>query len=120
MFVVAHNGSRVFGGGEIGTAKLLVALQERGHRVLYLCRDEMIAERVAELGIPTDVHRIGGTAMIADALRFAAALRPLRPDALLLTTFKKVFLAGLGARLASDPFVVQRLVLSTDLPRGQL
>jgi glycosyltransferase involved in cell wall biosynthesis len=120
MFVLAHNGSRVFGGGEIGTAKLLAALQDRGHRVLYLCRDERIARRVAELGVPTAVHRIGGTAMLPDALRFAAKLRSLRPDALLLTTFKKVFLASLGARMAGVPLVVQRIVLSTDVPRGPL
>ena len=120
MFVVAHNGSRVFGGGEIGTAKLLVALQGRGHRVLYLCRDRVIAERVAELGIPTGVLRIGGTAMLEDAVRFAVRLAALRPDALLLTTFKKVFLAGLGARMARVPLVVQRIVLSTDVPRGPL
>jgi glycosyltransferase involved in cell wall biosynthesis len=120
MFVVAHNGSRVFGGGEIGTAKLLAALQARGHRVLYLCRDEVIAERVGELGIPTGVHRIRGTAMIADSARFAARLRALHPDVLLLTTFKKVFLAGLGARMARVPLVVQRIVLSTDVPRGPL
>ncbi len=45
-------------------------------------------------------------------------LRRERPDALVLTTFKKVFLAGMGARLAGVPRVVQRIVLSTDVPRG--
>ena len=115
--MVAHNGSRIFGGGEIGTAKLLAALQERGHRVLILCRDADIARRVGELGIPTATHRIGGALMLPDAVRFAARLRQLRPDALILTTPKKLFLAGLGARMARVPFIVQRVVLSTSLPR---
>ena len=117
MFIVAHNGAKIYGGGESGTAKLLAALQERGHRVLMLCRDERIAARVSELGIPTEVHRLGGVGMLPHALRFSAKLRELRPDALILTTFKKIFLAGLGARLARVPLVVQRIVLSTDLPR---
>lgn len=120
MFVVAHNGSRIFGGGEIGTARLLAALGERGHRVLMLCRDETIARRVGELGVPTAVHRIGGAGMIPDAVRFALLLRRLRPDALILTTSKKLFLAGLGARMARVPLVVQRVVLSTNLPRRAL
>src|SRR5690606_9098536 len=46
----------------------------------------------------------------------AARLRHERPDAVILTTFKKVFLTGLGARLAGVPFVVQRIVLQGDTP----
>lgn len=117
MFVVAHNGSAVLGGGETGTALLLAGLQTRGHRVLMLCRDLGMAEQIAEFaGIPTAVLRIGGDAMLPDALRLAALLRRDRPDAVVLTTFKKVFLTGLGARLGGAPRVVQRVVLSGDTP----
>lgn len=118
MYVVAHNGSSILGGGELGTTHLLAGLQERGHRVKMLCRDAGMAERIGGYGIPTGVAHVGGDAMLPDALRFAAALRRERPDALVLTTFKKVFLAGMGARLAGVPRVVQRIVLSTDVPRG--
>jgi glycosyltransferase involved in cell wall biosynthesis len=118
MYVLAHNGSSILGGGELGTAHLLAGLQARGHRVKMLCRDEGMAERIGGYGIPTGVARVGGDAMLADALRFAAVLRRERPDALVLTTFKKVFLAGMGARMAGVPWVVQRIVLSTDVPRG--
>ena len=119
MFVASHNGSRVLGGGETGTALLLAGLQARGHRVLMLCRDAEMAGRVAAFaGIPTDVQRVGGDASVPDALRFAARLRRERPDAVILTTFKKVLLAGLGARLARVPFVVQRIVLEGDTPRA--
>jgi glycosyltransferase involved in cell wall biosynthesis len=116
MFVLAHNASGILGGGEIGTALLLAGLQRRGHRVLMLCRDAEIARRVAEYGIPTGVQRVGGDAMLPHAFRLAARIRRERPDAVLLTTFKKVFLAGLAARLAEAPFVVQRVVLQGDTP----
>ena len=120
MFVVAHNSARAFGGGEIGTALLLAGLQRRGHRVLMLFRDEQNAARGATYGIPTGVQRVGGDAMLPDALRLAARLRRERPDAVLLTSFKKVMLAGLGARMAGAPFVVQRIVLQGDTPdRGR-
>src|SRR5688500_1625280 len=116
MFILAHNASGILGGGEIGTALLLAGLQRRGHRVLMLLRDGEMAARVAEYGIPTGVQRVGGDAMLPDALRLAARIRRERPDAVILTTFKKVFLSGLGARLAGAPFVVQRIVLQGDTP----
>ena len=117
MFILAHNASAILGGGEIGTALLLAGLQRRGHRVLMLLRDAEMAERVASAyGIPTGVARIGGDAVLPDAFRLAARIRRERPDAVILTTFKKVLLAGLGARLAGAPFVVQRIVLQGDTP----
>ncbi len=116
MYVVAHNGSAVFGGGELGTVRLLDGLARRGHRTLMLFRDADMAARAATYGIPTSVQRIGGSVMVPDAFAFAARLRRERPDALLLTSFKKVFLAGLGARMARTPRVVQRIVLQSDTP----
>lgn len=120
MYVVAHNGSSILGGGETGTALLLAGLQERGHRVLMLCRDPEMAGRIGSYGIPTGMQRIGGGAALPDALRFARTLRRHRPDAVILTTFKKVFLAGLGARLGGAPRVVQRIVLEGHTPRRPL
>src|SRR5688500_18535273 len=117
MYVLAHNASGILGGGEIGTALLLAGLQRRGHRVLMLMRDDAMAARVASAyGIPTGVQRVGGDAMLPDAFRLAARIRRERPDAVVLTTFKKVFLSGLGARMAGAPFVVQRIVLQGDTP----
>lgn len=117
MRIVAHNGSDVYGGGEIAVARLLHGLQARSHSVLMLCRDRVIAERIASVhNIPTGVQRIGGDALLSDALLFAARVRRERPDVVLLTTFKKVFLAGLGARLAKAPKVVQRIGLERDTP----
>ena len=73
MFILAHNSSKAFGGGEIGTVLLLAGLQRRGHRVLMLFRDEQNAARGAAYGIPTGVQRVGGDAMLPDALRLARA-----------------------------------------------
>ena len=116
MYVIAHNGSAIFGGGELGTVLLLKGLAARGHRVLMLCRDREIASRVESYGVPADVQRIGGDAMLPDALRLAARLRRERPDAVILTTFKKVVLSGLAARLSGVHPVVQRIVLEGDTP----
>lgn len=116
LHIVAHNGSAILGGAEIATVRLLVGLQDRGHRVWMLCRDRGMAERVGGYGIPTGVLRIGGHVMIHDALRFAYRLRRLAPDVALLTTFKKVTLAAAGARLAGVPFIVQRIGLEGDNP----
>jgi glycosyltransferase involved in cell wall biosynthesis len=118
LFILAHNGASKLGGGEISVALLLAGLQRRGHRVLMLCRDEAIARRLAEYGIPTGVQRVGGDAMLPDALRFAARVRRERPDVVLLTTFKKMFLASLGARLGGVRWVVQRVGLESDTPRA--
>jgi glycosyltransferase involved in cell wall biosynthesis len=114
--IVAHNASSILGGGEIGTALLLAGLQARGHDVLMLCRDRVVAGRVAEYGIPAGVQRLGGDAMLPDAVRLAVRLRRERAQAVLLTTFRRVFLGALGARLARAPFVVQRVVLEGDTP----
>jgi glycosyltransferase involved in cell wall biosynthesis len=116
MYVVAHNASAVLGGGETGTAFLLAGLQRRGHRVLMLCRNQEMADRVGAYGIPTGVQPVGGDVMLPDALRMATRLRRERPDAVILTTFKKVLLAGMACRMAGVPLVVQRIVLQGDTP----
>jgi len=116
MYVVAHNGSEIVGGGEIAALQGLSGLQARGHRVLMLMRDREVAERAAAYDVPLDVLRVGGHAALHDAARLGARLRRERPDAVLLTTFKKVIPAGLGARVAGVPRVVQRIGLQTDTP----
>lgn len=115
-YIVAHNGAPIFGGGEKWTVLLLAALQARGHRVLLLCRGEPVATRAAELEVPDRIARLSGDAMLPDAWRFARLLRREAPDALLLSTFKKIWLGGMAGRWAAVPRVVARVGLSTDLP----
>ncbi|HEX6750539.1 MAG TPA: glycosyltransferase [Longimicrobium sp.] len=118
MHVVAHNGARIWGGAERATALLLAGLQRRGHRVLLLCNEAEVARRAAALGVPTEILALGGDAMIPHALRLARRLRRLRPDAFIIGTYKKLFLAALGARLARVPRIVARVGLETDTPRS--
>jgi len=118
MFVVAHNGARIWGGAERATVALLAGLQGRGHRVLLLCNDALVARRAGEMGVPARILPLGGDGMITHAIRLAAVLRRDRPDAFIIGTFRKLFLAALGARLARVPRVVARVGLETDTPRS--
>jgi glycosyltransferase involved in cell wall biosynthesis len=54
--------------------------------------------------------------MFPHAWSFARRLEAFRPDALLVSTFKKVWLAGMAARSAGVPVVVSRIGLDTDVP----
>lgn len=118
MFVVAHNGARIWGGAERATVRLLVGLQGRGHRVLLLCNDPAVKAEAERAGIPARLLRLGGDAALLDALRLAATLRRDPPDAFVVGTYKKLFHAALGARLAGVPRVVARVGLETDTPRS--
>jgi glycosyltransferase involved in cell wall biosynthesis len=68
--------------------------------------------------VPTVVLPLGGDVMLPHATRFGRFLRKESPDAVLLGTFRKLWLGGLGARLARVPWVVARIGLSTDIARN--
>jgi glycosyltransferase involved in cell wall biosynthesis len=118
MFIAAHNGARIWGGAERATTKLLAGLQGRGHRVVLLCNQPLVAERAMALGVPAEILAIGGDVALPHALRLARRLRQDRPDVFIVGTYKKLFLAALGARLADVPRVVARVGLETDVPRS--
>src|SRR5687767_14387736 len=118
MFIVAHAGARVWGGAERSVALLLQGLQQRGHRVLLLCNDAVVADPVRALGVPAEILPLGGDASVHHAARLAGRLRRLRPDVLLVGMFKKVWLAGLAGRMAGVPRIVARVGLQSDVPRN--
>jgi glycosyltransferase involved in cell wall biosynthesis len=118
VYVVAHNGARLWGGAERAASLLLAGLQERGHRVRLFCNDRRVAEGAAALGVPATLLAIGGDVAFPHALRFAAALKREKPDALVVCTWKKLFWASLGARLAGVPRVIARVGLEGDGPRS--
>lgn len=118
MFIAAHNGAHVWGGAERGTSLILAGLRERGHRVLLYCNDPRVAREAERLGVPTAILPLGGDIAVPHAVRFARELRLRAPDALLLGTFKKLWLGALAGRLAGVPRVVARIGLETDTPRN--
>jgi glycosyltransferase involved in cell wall biosynthesis len=118
VYVIAHNGARIWGGAERATALVLKGLAERGHRVLLLCNEPLVRDRARGLGVPAAIARLGGDVAVPDALRFAVRLRRERPDALIVGTYKKAWLAALAARLAGVPRVLARVGLETDTPRS--
>jgi glycosyltransferase involved in cell wall biosynthesis len=118
VYVIAHNGARIWGGAERATALVLKGLAERGHRVLLLCNEPLVEGRARGLGVPAALGRLGGDVAVPDALRMAARLRRERPDALVIGTYKKAWLAALAAHLAGVPRVVARVGLETDTPRS--
>ncbi|HUG39823.1 MAG TPA: glycosyltransferase [Longimicrobiales bacterium] len=116
--VDAHNGAPVWGGAEIALARIVAGLARRGHDVLLHCNDPEVERNAAALGAPTRRGRLGGDIALHHAARFARTLRRRRPDALLLGTFRKVWLGALAGRLAGVPRVVARIGLETDMPRN--
>lgn len=118
MHVIAHNGARIWGGAERATALILAGLQHRGHRVLLLCNDPLVADRARALHVPAELQPLGGDVAVHHAAALARRLRRERPDALLVGTFKKLGLAAPAARLAGVPRIVARIGLETDTPRS--
>jgi glycosyltransferase involved in cell wall biosynthesis len=118
MFIIAHNGARVWGGAERAVSLLLAGLQQRGHRVLLLCNDPVVAGPARSFGIPAAILPLGGDLSVHHAAGLARRLTALQPDALLVGMFKKAWLAGLAGRMAGVPRVVARIGLETDVPRN--
>jgi glycosyltransferase involved in cell wall biosynthesis len=118
MFLVAHVGARVWGGAERAVTQLLAGLQARGHRVLLVCNDPVVATPAQAMGVPAELLPLGGDVSVHHAVRLASRLRTLKPDVLLVGMFKKVWLAGLAGRMAGVPRIVARIGLETDVPRN--
>jgi glycosyltransferase involved in cell wall biosynthesis len=118
MRIVAHNGARIWGGAERATVSLLQGLAARGHEVLLLCNDDRVASEAASRGVPSQICVIGGDIMLHHAIRLSRILNESKPDAFIVGTYKKLFLATLGARLAHVPRIVARIGLESDTPRS--
>ncbi len=114
--VAAHNGALRYGGGEKWALLLLRGLQARGHDVHLFCNSADVARRAEAEGVSSSPAVLGGHLMFPDAWRFARRLRRFGPDALLLTTFKKVWLGAMAGRLSGVSRVVSRIGLDSDLP----
>jgi glycosyltransferase involved in cell wall biosynthesis len=116
--IIAHNGAPEWGGAEIALADLLLGLESRGHEVTLLCNRALVAEAARARGVDTRLLRLGGDLAVHDALHLAWVLRRARPDAFIIGTFRKLWLAVLAARWAKVPNLVARIGLSSDTPRN--
>jgi glycosyltransferase involved in cell wall biosynthesis len=119
MRVVIHNGSREWRGNEKQTAYIARGLAARGHRVVVACDPEGALWRELERhGVPLVRERPRGDLDVVSALRFAWRLRRARADAVLLTSWKRIFWGGWAARRAGVRRVVVRLGLMRSLPES--
>lgn len=118
MRIVAHNGARIWGGAERATVLLLRGLADRGHDVMLLCNTKLVAEHAIARGVPAQICVIAGDLSLHHAFRLSRVLKKLEPDVFIIGTFKKLFLASLGARFAHVPRTVARVGLETDTPRS--
>jgi glycosyltransferase involved in cell wall biosynthesis len=116
MRIACHNGARIWGGQERATVRLLAGLRDRGHDVVLLCNSDVVMEQALESGVPARRCVIGGDAMLPHAFTLARELRRISPDVFIVGTYKKLFLAALGARMAKVPRVVARIGLQSDIP----
>ena len=106
------------GGGEIALVDLLLGLASRGHRVTLFCNRGLVAEAAQAKGVEARLLRLGGDLAVHDALRLGLVLHQERPDAFVVGTFRKLWLAAGAARMAKVPNLVARIGLSSDTPRN--
>jgi len=117
LHIAAHNGAPEWGGAEIALTRILLGLQERGHRITFHVAQQVVADGVREMGLePRHLH-VGGDVALHHAFRVRSALSRDRPDVLIVGTFRKLLHLALGARMANVP-VVSRIGMSTDVPRN--
>jgi glycosyltransferase involved in cell wall biosynthesis len=117
MKLVIQSGSRVWGGVEKWMGMVAVGLRARGHEVIVSCHARgPVRERLESLGVPTVAVRPRGGLDLLSAASFALWLRRERPDALLLTVWRRLFWGAWAGRSAGLGRVVVRLGLF-DPPR---
>ncbi|NIP79242.1 MAG: glycosyltransferase, partial [Gemmatimonadetes bacterium] len=118
LSIAAHNGAPIRGGAEIALTRLLGGLAGRGHRVRLYANNREVVQRARDAGLTASRLHLGGDIAVHTALRLARELKRRRPDALILGTFRKLWLGAMAARLARVPRVVARIGLETDMPRN--
>jgi glycosyltransferase involved in cell wall biosynthesis len=117
MKLVIQSGSRIWGGVEKWLAMVAVGLRSRGHDVVVSCHARgPVRRRLEELGVPTSHTRPRGALDVVSAGRFAWWLRRERPDAVLLTVWRRLFWGAWAGRRAGCRVIV-RLGLFEPPPR---
>ncbi len=118
MRIAAHNGARILGGAERATTLLMSALQSRGHDVVMLCNDKRVVDYAHNAGVPARTSVLGGDVSFLSARPFGSALREFGADALIVGTWKKLFMASWAAKANGVATVIARVGLESDTPRS--
>lgn len=119
MKVVIHADGTTVRGSELQARLIGAGLRARGHDVVVSCRRGGDVQSYMEgHGLATAGARPRGDLDPFSLLHFAAWLRREQPDALLLTSWKRLFTAGLAGRLAGVPAIVHRMGVAHPVPSG--
>ncbi|HEU0012385.1 MAG TPA: glycosyltransferase [Longimicrobium sp.] len=119
MKVAIHVDGPVIRGNERQAIRVAAGLRDRGHDVAVSCRaGGPVQAELEALGIRTTGIRPGGDADAWNFARFTAWLRRERPDAALMTSWKRAFIAGLAARAAGVPRALLRIGGYQPVPPG--
>jgi glycosyltransferase involved in cell wall biosynthesis len=110
MKIALHVDGIEFRGAERQALLIANGLRERGHHVVVSCRWRgPVRGAFADAGHHVTSLRPRGDADLVSMAGFAAWLRMQRPDAVLLTSWVRLFGASLAARASGVPRVVQRV-----------
>lgn len=110
MKAIFHNDSRGWGGYQKWILTLAQGLSARGHEVVVACHaGSPLDHAVREAGIRTDDRHPGADVNLPKAWRFRRWLRRERPDALILTAWKRTFWAGWAGQTAGVRRVLARM-----------
>lgn len=105
-----HVDGPTINGNERQLLLIVDGLRKRGHEVVVSCRATgPVVEALRMIGVETTDVRPRGDADLWSTYRFARWLRRQRPDAVLLTSWKRAFGASWGARWAGVPRIVLRI-----------
>jgi glycosyltransferase involved in cell wall biosynthesis len=119
MKVAIHVDGPTIRGNERQVFRIAEGLRARGHEVVVSCRaGGPVQAELRRMGIRTTGIRPRGDADLWNALRFARWLRAERPDAVLLTSWLRAFIAGWCASAAGVPRVVFRIGGMQPIHRG--
>ncbi|HEX6912261.1 MAG TPA: glycosyltransferase [Longimicrobium sp.] len=119
MKIAIHVDGPIIRGNERQVMRIADGLRARGHEVVVSCRaGGPVEAELRALGIRTTGIRPRGDADLWNALAFVRWLRRERPDAVLLTSWIRAFIAGWCARAAGVPRVVFRIGGMQPIHRG--
>lgn len=120
MKIAIHVDGPIIRGNERQVMRIADGLRARGHEIVVSCRaGGPVEAELRAMGIRTSGIRPRGDADLWNATAFVRWLRREKPDAVLLTSWVRAFIAGGCARAAGVPRVVFRIGGMQPIHRGR-